>query len=239
MKVVLFSLLQVLSDEKDILKETKRIGLDLLAQSGSTTLLKLRERTNQSVSIQEIQQLLGIYEGFDLKTLYENMKTSIITTDDEIFDYSKTLPLNETKKVSMDKNEILLNISNSKSDMIIVNFVKDTKSISIVDEILQEIFDKDYYIGVLMTFDKLQQIKEENRLIPQSYSKFKGKNIENIRIHSPAILCIYHKERMRKDYNTEFTIQSCFENNGNGTILMDQLLTELAYKLGFAPKYGA
>lgn len=239
MKIVLFSLLQVLSPEKDILKDVKRTGLDKLAEIGSTTLLKLRERTKQTVSIQELQQLLGTYEGYDLKSLYGNMKISIFTTDDEIFDYSKSISINEAKKVSLDKKEILLSISESKSDFIIINFVKDPKSIVLIDDIIQELFDKDYYIEVLMTFDELKETKEEKRKFPQSYNKFKGKEVLNIRENCPGILCSYHKDRTRRDFNNEYTEKSCFEKNGNGTILIDQLLTELSYKLGFTPKYGA
>jgi len=90
-----------------------------------------------------------------------------------------------------------------------------------------------------MSFGEITIKSTEKKQFPQSYMKFKNQIIQNIRDCSPGILSCYHKERIRKDYNEEYTEKSCLKNSGNGTILIDQLLTELSYKLGFTPKYGA
>lgn len=43
----------------------------------------------------------------------------------------------------------------------------------------------------------------------------------------------------RRDHVTDFSLDAVRASGGNGCILAERLMPELAFKLGFAPKYGA
>ncbi|KAK9803194.1 hypothetical protein WJX73_001247 [Symbiochloris irregularis] len=74
---------------------------------------------------------------------------------------------------------------------------------------------------------------------PMQSFQFLGTHAEETSAHH-AILCLqYCPAIIRQDHLTKFDPARMCTAGGHGCILAERLLPELAFKLGFAPKYGA
>eukprot|EP00897_Mesotaenium_endlicherianum_P001416 jgi/Mesen1/1301/ME000013S00796 len=74
---------------------------------------------------------------------------------------------------------------------------------------------------------------------PQSYQMKANKLVPDVREHHP-ILAAYHLEAVtRRDAAGFLGVQECRKHGGNGAILANRFLHEVAFKLWRAPKYGA
>ncbi|EFC48186.1 hypothetical protein NAEGRDRAFT_46748 [Naegleria gruberi] len=74
----------------------------------------------------------------------------------------------------------------------------------------------------------------------QSYEQKNGTILTDIVHHEPSLICVQHCEgETRSDTNTQLTEKSSIELNGNCAILIDFVISEMAYKLRKSPKYGA
>jgi 2,3-bisphosphoglycerate-independent phosphoglycerate mutase len=60
-----------------------------------------------------------------------------------------------------------------------------------------------------------------------------------LRYNDPMSAIYYHEGTTRRDAVSRFTERECRENGANGQIAVQQFLSELAFKLGKTPKYGA
>ncbi|CAM6030574.1 unnamed protein product [Sphagnum balticum] len=73
----------------------------------------------------------------------------------------------------------------------------------------------------------------------QSYTVKAGKPVDGIREDYP-LLAVYNQVAVtRRDKVTAFGFEEFKKHGGNGTILADRFLYEVAFKLWKAPKYGA
>jgi hypothetical protein len=73
----------------------------------------------------------------------------------------------------------------------------------------------------------------------QSYTMKAGKPVDGIREDYP-LLAVYNQVAVtRRDKVTAFGFEEFKKHGGNGTILADRFLYEVAFKLWKAPKYGA
>eukprot|EP00252_Welwitschia_mirabilis_P000994 TRINITY_DN10977_c0_g1_i1.p1 TRINITY_DN10977_c0_g1~~TRINITY_DN10977_c0_g1_i1.p1 ORF type:complete len:333 (-),score=59.33 TRINITY_DN10977_c0_g1_i1:155-1153(-) len=73
----------------------------------------------------------------------------------------------------------------------------------------------------------------------QSYTMKSGKQLNNVRNHHPLLVTQYQRAVTRSDEAKEFSFKEFQENGGNISILADNFLYEIAFKLWKAPKYGA
>eukprot|EP00002_Diphylleia_rotans_P018246 TRINITY_DN3538_c0_g1_i6.p1 TRINITY_DN3538_c0_g1~~TRINITY_DN3538_c0_g1_i6.p1 ORF type:complete len:272 (+),score=48.08 TRINITY_DN3538_c0_g1_i6:51-866(+) len=79
---------------------------------------------------------------------------------------------------------------------------------------------------------------EDSYMPIQSYQVYEGRAV-TISSFQPAIVSYYMPNITRRDRCTAFDVEHAAKLGANSKLLVDQFLPEIAFKLGFTPKYGA
>lgn len=247
MKVVCFIIAGAAQNHQPSLLSTLHIpNIHTIANRGCTTLLKVRdEKTQDSKTVLEFSQFVGYFSDKTLQKLYDKM--FILCDDISVFEFSHQYTKN-CKMVKFEEEAIFQEIKNclNYSEIILIHLCSEPReSLLIVDKLIPKLVD-DVYIAIVASFEKAeptikqQQIQESSWKPIQSCQLKDGKIVQDLREDFPMIASCYHEGITRCDENTKFTEESCIRNAGNGSILVDHFLREIAYRpLGLTPKYGA
>lgn len=73
----------------------------------------------------------------------------------------------------------------------------------------------------------------------QSFAQRAGKHVPGISDEHPIFMSQYHPTSTRCDTVTRFTAEDITRDGADGLVLADRFFAMMAFKLGFAPKYGA
>jgi hypothetical protein len=224
MKVLFFFFQQV-----DLKKFENFESFDKISQLGSSTIIKFREIQTDPI-LEEFQQFLGISNQEEWQ-FDENMKISVISN----VEIQKNEILTSFTFSNFDsKNEILSMIENDNSNILIFQ-IQCSETIDILvlfNDVLSDL-NEFPFVSLLMTFKNDFEIEKPEYKFEQSYMRKNGKLIEKISKKKIGIFSSSFGNKSRIDVNQKFDLQNCFKNSGNGTILVDHILVELSFKLGF------
>jgi 2,3-bisphosphoglycerate-independent phosphoglycerate mutase len=278
--------------QQTALERSTKPNIDRITELGCSGVLHLRNKNTTDVnqiSVEEFEQLLGIYGNISLPEKLENsfhkLKLGIVTNNSHLHD---TLCKNHGVS-EKDAIQVEITHANTKSENTLVDQVSKQieqlfndhdlvflhlslhafvgieedenystlreYGISFLDQILSKV-PQNYFISVAMTHggpltsiqlekenEKAKQFAEKQNpsqgfpLPLQSFQILAGERVD-VRFLYPIIASYYHETDTRQDNSKRFTEREC-EQGANMSILADHFLPEIAYKLGYASKYGA
>lgn len=246
---------QVLScnyaQEKSILEQTQHNNLDQIASLGCTAKLHVRTTTQQHVA-----QLLGIFETKPQEQQESQIEQPLNKMN--VFVWSNQTQVqtlcqqNHHSRFATFADDSLPNAQQvaqklSEHDLVLLHrngMDNAAACISYMDELVQHFAqDASIYLVIVASFAHVPDSNEKPAVPtfvpPQSYCLLHNQIVPHVR-HQFPMVAVYHQDKVtRKDKNTQFTEASCLMHAGMGSLLADRFLFEIAYKLGFTPKYGA
>ena len=209
-----------------------------LVKKGSTSIIKFREIKENPI-IEEYLQFFGISNVNEILNFNKNMKISVFSNE-TLEDFNLKNLKNFKNSTYETTKEIFDLIEKDDSNLLILQ-INCQKSNEILEK-FNEIFGKlneNYWLNFLMTFQNEIEFKKKKFEFEQSYNRKFGNLIENLSENKIGILCSYFGDYTRVDNNQIFDIENCLKHSGFGSMLVDHILIEISFKLGFSSKYGA
>eukprot|EP01112_Ceratiomyxa_fruticulosa_P019370 TRINITY_DN632_c0_g1_i1.p1 TRINITY_DN632_c0_g1~~TRINITY_DN632_c0_g1_i1.p1 ORF type:complete len:266 (+),score=64.28 TRINITY_DN632_c0_g1_i1:57-800(+) len=222
-------------------------NLDRFTCNGCAGRLLLRQFENKNKRLGEFIQLLDVDEKGSFTLKYNDLKASLFTPSKDFHDYASFIGVSSTLTPTNLPSQIIPQIKHviPSTELTFVHIQEQSDhAVKILEEFVHSFDEDNIFLVVVGGYGERDNVETPlppaSPFLPQqSYCIKDGQPVTNIKFTSP-LHAVYHcKNLTRKDDTTTFTEENLLTQGGNGIILAEHFLKEIAFKLGHMPKYGA